>query len=152
VLWLQNSASLAEYWARRRIAAAVEWLEADALLVGSERLPWSIWACADAPSASVVPIASVRMECRVFTVELENERVRVLRIRYGPGEKSEMHSHPEGVLVFVTDAEARFTYPDGKTEDIRGKAGEVAPLPAMTHLPENLSDESFEVVLVELKG
>jgi len=63
-----------------------------------------------------------------------------------------MRSHPEGVLVFLTDAEARFTYPDGKTEDIRGKAGEVAPLAAMTHLPENLSDRAFEVVLVELKG
>jgi len=94
----------------------------------------------------------VSVDPKHYTVELENERVRVLRIRYGPGEKSEMHSHPEGVLVFVTDAEARFTYPDGKTEDIRGKAGEVAPLSAMTHLPENLSDNSFEVVLVELKG
>ena len=94
----------------------------------------------------------VSVDPKHYTVELENERVRVLRIRYGPGEKSEMHSHPEGVLIFVTDAEARFTYPDGKTEEIRGKAGEVAPLAAMTHLPENVSDESFEVVLVELKG
>ena len=94
----------------------------------------------------------VSVDPKHYTVELENERVRVLRIRYGPGEKSEMHSHPDGVIVFLTDAKARFTYPDGKTEEIRGKAGEVAPLPAMTHLPENLSDESFEVVLVELKG
>jgi quercetin dioxygenase-like cupin family protein len=94
----------------------------------------------------------VNVDPKHYTVELENERVRVLRIRYGPGEVSAMHSHPEAVLVFLTDAEARFTYPDGKTEEIRGRAGEIASLPAMTHLPESLSAKPFEVVLVELKG
>ena len=94
----------------------------------------------------------VRVDPKHYKVELENERVRAVRISYGPGEKSEMHSHPESVIVFLTDAAARFTYPDGKTEEIRAKAGEVLSLPAMTHLPESLSDEPFEVVQVELKG
>jgi hypothetical protein len=93
----------------------------------------------------------VKVDPKHYTIELENERVRVLRIRYGPGEASQMHSHPEGVLVFLTDAAARFTYPDGRTEEISGKAGDVAPLDAMTHLPENMTDKPFEVVLVELK-
>ncbi|HYU19509.1 MAG TPA: cytoplasmic protein [Chloroflexota bacterium] len=93
-----------------------------------------------------------KVDAEHYKVELENEQVRVLRINYGPGEKSVMHSHPAAVLVFLTDAHARFTYPDGKTEEIRGKAGEVGALPAMTHLPESLSDRPFEVMLVELKG
>jgi quercetin dioxygenase-like cupin family protein len=87
-----------------------------------------------------------------YTVELENEKVRVLRIRYGPRERSVMHSHPALVGVMMTDANIRFTYPDGTSENITAKAGQVVSFPALDHLPENLSDEPFEVVAVELKG
>jgi quercetin dioxygenase-like cupin family protein len=94
----------------------------------------------------------VSVDPKHYTVELENDRVRVVRIRYGAGEKSEMHSHPESVIVFMTDAVARFSYPDGSSEEITGTAGQVLSLPATTHLPENVSNEPFEVVQVELKG
>jgi len=87
-----------------------------------------------------------------YKIELENERVRVLRISYGPRERSEMHSHPDSVAVFLTDARGRFTFPDGSTEDISGGAGEPVWLPAVTHLPENLGDEPFELIQIELKG
>jgi len=81
----------------------------------------------------------------------ENERVRVLRIKYGPGEKSVMHSHPEAIAVFLTDTNHRFTYPDGRTEDIKANAGTVQHMDAFTHLPENLSKTAFEVIAIELK-
>jgi len=38
---------------------------------------------------------------RHYKVEFEDDRVRVVGIKYGPGEKSVMHSHPESVAVFV---------------------------------------------------
>jgi len=78
--------------------------------------------------------------------------VRVLRIKYGPHEKSKMHGHPASVTVFLNDCEARFTYPDGKTEDIKAKAGQVVFFPAFEHEPENLGDKPFEVIGIELKG
>ena len=87
-----------------------------------------------------------------YAVELENKRVRVLRIRYGPREKSVMHSHPPGVAVFLTAHAVRFTYPDGRAEEVRVNAGGVQWLPTTTHLPENLNDQPLELVLVELKG
>jgi|SRR5262245_47170848 len=87
-----------------------------------------------------------------YTVELENEKVRVLRIRYGPKEKSTMHSHPALVGVMLTDAHIRFSYPDGRTEEITGKPGLVVSFPAVDHLPENLSDQPLEVIAVELKS
>ena len=87
-----------------------------------------------------------------YTVEFENDRVRVVRIKYKPGEKSVMHSHPESVAVFLTDAHSKFTYPDGKSEDIKAKAGSVQHMDAFTHLPENTSKKPFEVIQVELKG
>ena len=87
-----------------------------------------------------------------YTVEFENKQVRVLRIRYGPREKSVMHSHPPGVAVFLTPHAVRFTYPDGRAEEVRANAGGAQWLPATTHLPENLTDQPLELVLVELKG
>ena len=67
----------------------------------------------------------VAVDPKHYKVELENEQVRVLRISYGPHEKSVMHGHPAGVLVCLADFHVKFTSPDGKTEERRGKAGEV---------------------------
>jgi quercetin dioxygenase-like cupin family protein len=93
----------------------------------------------------------VKVDPKHYKVEFENDHVRVVRIKYGPGEKSMMHSHPESVAVFLTDARAKFTYPDGKTEDIDAKAGTVQHMDAFTHLPENKTKKRFEVIQVELK-
>ncbi|MDA2936887.1 cytoplasmic protein [Acidobacteria bacterium AH-259-A15] len=86
-----------------------------------------------------------------YKVEFENDRVRVLRISYGPREISVMHGHPASVGVFLPDCQGRFTFPDGTTEDIQGKAGEAGWFEATEHLPENLSDQPLEVIAVELK-
>jgi quercetin dioxygenase-like cupin family protein len=93
----------------------------------------------------------VEVDSTHYTVELENDKVRVLRIRYGPRERSKMHGHPASVAVFLTDAQGRFTYPDGKTEDINAKAGQVMFMDAVVHDPENVTDTPFEVIAVELK-
>lgn len=93
----------------------------------------------------------VKVDSKHYTVEFENEQVRVLRIKVGPHEKSAMHQHPDAVAIFVTDISGKFTFPDGKTEDNTRKAGEALWTPATTHLPENTSDQPFEVILVELK-
>ncbi len=87
-----------------------------------------------------------------YKVELENEQVRVLRVNYGAHEKSEMHSHPNSVAVFQNE-HCRFTFPDGKTEEHRFRAGETLFTPAGSHLPENLSNQpiDLDLVLVELK-
>lgn len=94
----------------------------------------------------------VTVDPKHYRVEFENDRVRVVRISYEPGERSVMHSHPESVAIFLTDANAKFTYPDGRTEDVAAKAGEVMHMDALAHLPENTSNRRFEVIQVELKG
>jgi quercetin dioxygenase-like cupin family protein len=94
----------------------------------------------------------VKVDPGHYTVEVENDRVRVLRIKYGPHEKSVMHGHPALVGVMLTDGQFRFTYPDGKSEEISAKAGQVLYFDAFEHLPENLGDTPFEVIAVELKG
>jgi len=84
-----------------------------------------------------------------YTVEFENDEVRVLRITYGPGEKSVMHGHSEGVVVFLTDAHVRFTLPDGESQEVTVKGGTTQWVDAGQHQPENLGDEPLEVIQIE---
>jgi hypothetical protein len=94
---------------------------------------------------------AVAADPKHYTVEFENDKVRVLRIKYGPNEKSVMHHHPASVAVFLTHAKAKFTMPDGSTADVESKAGSVEWDAGGDHLPENVTDKPFELVLVELK-
>ena len=105
-------------------------------------------------SAAVILRAqdAAKVDAKHYTVAFENDQVRVLKAHYGPGEKSVMHSHPNTVAVFLTDAKGRFMFPDGKSQDFNGKAGDVISDTAKVHLPENTGDKAFDVVVVELKG
>ena len=49
--------------------------------------------------------------------------MRVVRMRYSGREKSVMHQHPPGIGVFLPDPGFKFSYPDGKTENIQARAG-----------------------------
>ncbi len=71
---------------------------------------------------------------------------------HGPHEKSVMHGHPTSVAVFLSDGQANFTLPNGKTQEQSWKAGQTMLLPAGKHLPENTSDKPIELILVELKA
>jgi len=86
-----------------------------------------------------------------YKVEFENEKVRVLRITYGPGDKSVMHSHPEGVAVFLSDGVSKMTFADGTSQKMEIKAGQVVWTDAAQHQPENIGKEGFEVIQIEFK-
>ena len=109
-----------------------------------------------AVSLVTVPLAvaqdAVKADPKHYHVMSENDQVRILHIHYGPHEKSVMHSHPSSVAVFLTDGQVKFTFPDGKTQDASGKAGEARYAAATAHNPENFGDKPFEAIVVELKG
>jgi len=91
------------------------------------------------------------VDAKHYKIEFENDDVRVLRITYGPGEKSVMHEHPNAVAVFLTDAATEMTLPDGnKIEDL-AKIGDAQWTPAGKHLPKSKGDAPSELILVELK-
>jgi len=92
-----------------------------------------------------------KIDPKHYKVEFENDLVRVLRISYDPGEKSIMHEHPDGVVVFLTDSESKMTFPDGKTAESTTKAGQVSWTTETVHLPENIGDKPMELILVEMK-
>ena len=107
-------------------------------------------------SLCLVPILSaqdaVKVDPKHYTVVSENDKVRILKVHYGPHEKSVMHHHPATVAVFLTDANGTFSYPDGKKESFTIKAGTAQYGAAETHLPENTSDNGMDVIVIELKG
>jgi quercetin dioxygenase-like cupin family protein len=103
-----------------------------------------------------VPILSAQDAAKVdpkhYTVMSENDQVRILKVHYGPHEKSVMHSHPAGVVVFLNDGKAVFTAPDGKKTDVAFKAGDAQTTVSMTHLPENTGETAMDAIVIEMKA
>jgi quercetin dioxygenase-like cupin family protein len=104
-------------------------------------------------STTILPAQdAVKVDPKHYTVVSENDQVRILKVHYGPHEKSVMHSHPNTVAVFLTDAKGTFTFPDGKKQDFAVKAGDSQYSAAASHLPENTGDAGMDVIVIELKG
>jgi quercetin dioxygenase-like cupin family protein len=83
--------------------------------------------------------------------EIENDWVRVLRVKRGPHGKAPMRQHPASVVVFLTGYHQKLTGPEGQAQEIARKAGDVAFFEALKYSEENLSDQPLEAVMVELK-
>jgi hypothetical protein len=66
----------------------------------------------------------VKVDAKHYRAEFENDRVRVLRVAYGPS-REVMH-HPANVAIFLTDEQTQFTIPDGKLRTFRRR-------PAQSH-------------------
>jgi quercetin dioxygenase-like cupin family protein len=88
-----------------------------------------------------------------YAIEFENDAVRVLRIRYGPGETSAMHTHPATCSVALTDASWRMTDAEGNvTDEDPTTMGQVAcGNEPSVHSPENTGSAASELILVEFK-
>ena len=86
-----------------------------------------------------------------YKFRIENERVRVLEYHDKPGEKTNMHDHPNFVLYALSTFKRKLTFPDGKTATRDFKAGDVIFMKGQTHIGENIGDTDTNVVIVELK-
>ena len=87
----------------------------------------------------------------LYDVLFENERVRLIETKFGMGDSSPMHSHPD-YLVFALEAgKAVFRSEDGETVDVEMKAGDVMWRDAETHAVDAAPDSQVHVLLFELK-
>jgi beta-alanine degradation protein BauB len=82
---------------------------------------------------------------------LENQRVNVYEMHLAPGQKTEMHAHPEYVSYLLTDAKLRIEYANGPTEDREYKAGQAGYRQSQQHTIENLGGKDVRIVIIELK-
>ena len=94
---------------------------------------------------------AVTADPKHYRVEYENDKVRVLRVSYGPHEKSAMHGHPDYLVAFLTRASTRIHRPDGSSFLGVDRAGSIVAVRAGEHAPENLLDEPIETIVIERK-
>ena len=78
----------------------------------------SVFVLAEKPAMGQDP---VKVDPKHYKVEFENDQVRVLRITYGPHEKSVMHDHPAAQVIYLTDSHVKFGLPGGKSEEHAGE-------------------------------
>jgi quercetin dioxygenase-like cupin family protein len=87
-----------------------------------------------------------------FKVELENERVRVLRFNLGPHDSSPMHDHLDHFHVALLPLHARETLPDGSQRGITEPTNNTGFAVSERHALENLSDQPCESISIEFKA
>ena len=84
------------------------------------------------------------------TVEFENERVRVSRVKHGKHEKHPTVARADRLIVYLDDGEV-VREEGGKKQTIRHKRGEIVWRANSTHEIGNALDAMHEVLIVELK-
>jgi quercetin dioxygenase-like cupin family protein len=88
-----------------------------------------------------------------YTVEFENDVLRIVRVKYGPGEASVMHSHDASCGIYLANGAMRLELPDGTSRAVSAYGpGTVHCNDAEAHLPSNVGDTAMELVLIEMKG
>src|SRR3954447_24862416 len=85
------------------------------------------------------------------TVELDNDHVRVIRVKLPPHTKSRMHPHPNRVVIPLTLQRSRVTTAEGKIDERSRQPGQVFWGNANSHMTENLSDDPLETLIVEVQ-
>jgi hypothetical protein len=87
-----------------------------------------------------------------YSISFENNLVRLLRVKYGSGEKSVMHKHSASCVVYLTDQTFNFTLPDGTTEPASAPAGALGCGDGNIHLPQNIGQDAAEFIMIEFKN
>jgi beta-alanine degradation protein BauB len=81
---------------------------------------------------------------------LENDRVRVLDVRFKPGDKEATHSHPDHVICVLKGGKMKVTS-SAKAQVIDFKSGQATFLKAQSHEVENIGKTDVHLLVVELK-
>ena len=99
------------------------------------------------------PLDPVKLDPKEYKVVFENDQVRVLHVKIGASASTPMHEHGlNRVVVYLSDQKIRVTTPDGKSDIVEHKAGDVSWAGPAKHKEENLNTTPFEVMVVELKN
>lgn len=104
------------------------------------------------PAESPFKDDAVKVDPEHNEMFLENDRVRVVRIHFPPGESGPMVDKRPRVIVAVGDSQATVTFPDGHSEPREMKAGTVSFGNAGRQATKNSGTTPLENIVVELKS
>jgi quercetin dioxygenase-like cupin family protein len=107
-------------------------------------------------SGSSAPVSGkldpLKVDPRHYKLEFENDQVRVIRVHVEPHGMTPMHEHAlDRTTIFLTDQKFRVTDANGKADVVEHKAGDVVWQTPLVHTEQNLTDQPFEAVAVEIK-
>jgi quercetin dioxygenase-like cupin family protein len=107
----------------------------------------------DPSRAAHTALDPLKVSPKVYKVELENDQVRVMRVRFPAGQAVPEHEHVlNRVVVYLTDQHSQMTTPDGKVEESQHTAGQVSWGGPTRHKEKNVLDKPVEVIVVEFKS
>jgi quercetin dioxygenase-like cupin family protein len=88
---------------------------------------------------------------KAFIEKLNNAHVHVLEYASMPGQKETMHSHPAILIYVIKGGKMKSTTPDGKSQIIEYKDGDLAWREPITHTIENVGTTEIKALLIETK-
>ena len=94
---------------------------------------------------------ALKAAANVYTFIMENDKVRVLDVKFRPGDKAAMHYHPDHVVYVLNDGTIKITAADGKSMNVELKKGQAIWMQAGRHSAENIGKTESHNVVVELK-
>ena len=89
----------------------------------------------------------------VYKLILDNEKFRVIRAVWRPGQMDAPHSHPiPSVVLPLTDCTIKLTSADGTTRIVRTRAGQPVEAPVtFGHTAQNITHHACAAVFFERK-
>ncbi len=86
----------------------------------------------------------------VYTFINENDRMRVLKVTFKPGDTAKMHHHPQHLAYVLKGGKAKFTS-QGKTQEMNLEEGNAVFLDEQDHEVTNIGGTIIDLLVVELK-
>jgi quercetin dioxygenase-like cupin family protein len=86
----------------------------------------------------------------VYNPLIENERVRIFKAIFKPGDVAKMHHHPDHVVYVLKGGELKLIS-EGKTDTLNLESGKVLFLNEQIHEAQNIGQSTIELLVVELK-
>jgi quercetin dioxygenase-like cupin family protein len=86
----------------------------------------------------------------VYNPLMENERVRIFKAVFKPGDTAKMHHHPDHVVYVLKGGNLKLTSED-KTDNLTLEDGKALFLNEQVHEAQNVGQSTVELLVVELK-
>ena len=93
----------------------------------------------------------VRLAGDRYVVEMDNQSLRVLRVKLPAANRVPIHRHRSGIFIALTPLHLLLTAPDGTVTEIRLPAGDMRWIDNGIHAAQN-AGAACEYLFVESKG
>lgn len=104
------------------------------------------------PALKYTALDPVAVDPGHFKVEIDNNQVRVLRLRLGKGERTPLHQEVfERLVVPLTPGRLKMTNSKGLVTEVTCKRAELQWLVAGSEAQQNAGAKSYEALIVEFK-